>query len=108
MKMDPSTINNKLVIVPFVKTCTTKKSSEKWQVLKNINTLLDVFKSAQLNLLKLKKYKGLVADDDSGHKVNADSQITNKGLDLTKSDRSSIQIDGHGQKYIPSMNDQPR
>ena len=38
---------------------------------KNINTLLNAFKPAQLNLLKLKKYEGLVADDDSGHTVHA-------------------------------------
>ena len=30
---------------------------------KNINILLDAFKSAQINLLKLKKYQGLVSDD---------------------------------------------
>ena len=32
MKMDPSTINNKLVIVLFVKICTIKKFIGEWQV----------------------------------------------------------------------------
>ena len=54
---------------------------------KNINPLLDVFKSVQMNLLKLKKYEGLVADNDSGHTDHAVSQIMNKGLD------SQIQTD---------------
>ena len=56
----------------------------------------------------MKKYKGLVADDDSDHTVCAVSQIMNKGLDLTNSDRLSMQIDGHGQKYVLSKYDQPR
>ena len=38
---------------------------------KNINTLLDVFKSAQMNLSKLKKYEGLVSDDEHRHSVHA-------------------------------------
>ena len=38
---------------------------------KNINTLLGAFNSAQMNLLKLKKYEGLVPDDEQGHTVHA-------------------------------------
>ena len=72
------------------------------------NTFLDAFKSALLNLLKLKKYKDLVADEDSGHTAHTASLITKKDLDPTNSDRSSMQIDGHGQKDVPSINDQPR
>ena len=44
---------------------------------KNINTLLNALKSAQMNLLKLKKYEGLVADDDNRCMVHTVSQITN-------------------------------
>ena len=42
---------------------------------KNIDTLLDAFKSAQMNLLKLKKYEGLVSDDEHGHRVHTVDQI---------------------------------
>ena len=59
MKMDPSTINNKLVIVLFVKNLYKKEIHRRVAGAKNINTLLDVFKSAQMNLIKLKKYEGL-------------------------------------------------
>ena len=55
MKMDPSTINNKLVIVLFVKNMYNKEIHRRVAGAKNINTLLDAFKSAQMNLLKLKK-----------------------------------------------------
>ena len=34
---------------------------------KDINTLLGAFMSAQVNLLMLKMYKGLVADDNNRH-----------------------------------------
>ena len=49
-----------------------------------------------------------MADDHSRHTVHAVSQIMNKGLDPTHSDRSSKQMDGHGQKYVESVNDKPR
>ena len=66
MKMDPSAINNKLVIVLLVKNMYNKESYRIEAGAKNINTLLDAFKSAQLNLLNLKKSKSLVAYYDSG------------------------------------------
>ena len=104
MKRDPSTINNKLVIILLVKICTTKKFLGEWQVLKNINTLLDAFKSAQMNLLKLKKYEGLVSDNERGHSVHTVNQIISKGIDMTDADRSLAQTDDYGPKYIPLTN----
>ena len=74
MKMDPSTINNKLVIVLFVKNKYNKEIHRRVTGAKNINTLLDTFKSAQMNLLKLKKYEGLVSDEKLGHTVYAVNQ----------------------------------
>ena len=83
MKMDPNTINNKLVIVLFVKNMYNKEICRRVTGAKNINTLLDAFKSAQMNLLKLNKYEGLVSDDKHGHTVHAVNQIMSKGLDMT-------------------------
>ena len=104
MKMDPSMINNKLVIVLFLKNMYNKEIHRRVAGAKNINTLLDAFKSAQMNLLKLKKYEGLVSDDEHGHRVHAVNQIMSKGLDITDADKSLTQTDGYGQKYIPSTN----
>ena len=73
-------------------------------MLKNIYTPLDEFKSAQMNLLKLKKYECLVSDDEHGHVVHAVDQVTSKDLDMMDTDRSLAQIDGYRQKYVPSMN----
>ena len=86
MKMDLSMINNKLVIILFVKNMYNKEIHRRVAGVKNINTLLDAFKSTQMNLLKLKKYEGLVSDDDHEHTVHAVNQITNKGLDMTNPD----------------------
>ena len=108
MKMDLSMINNKLVIVLFIRNMFNKEIHRRVAGAKNINTLLDVFKSAQMNLLKLKKYEGLVSDNDHGHTVNAVYQIMNKSLDTTNPDRSLTQTDIYGQKYIPSTNDHAR
>ena len=62
------------------------------------------FKSAQMNLLKLKKNKGLVSDDEHGHTVHTVKQTTNKGLDMTNPEKSLTQTDGYGQRYIQSTN----
>ena len=99
MKIDPSAINNKLVIVLFVKNMYSKEIHRRVAGAKNINTLLDAFKSAQMNLLKLKRYEGLVCDDEHGHIVHALDQITSKDLDMTDADRSLAQTDGYRQKY---------
>ena len=57
-----------------------------------------------MNLLKLKKYKGLVSDDRHGHTVYAVNEITSKGLDMTNPDKSLTQTDSYAQKYVPSTN----
>ena len=62
---------------------------------KNINTLLDAFKSAQMNLLKLKKYEGLVSDDEQGHTSHAVNQITSKGLNMADADRLLTHTDSY-------------
>ena len=100
IKMDPSTIKNKLVIGLFVTNMYNKEIHRGVAGAKNINTLLNAFKSAQLNLLKLRKYEVLVTDDDSGHTVHTVNQIPSKGIEPTKSDGSSTPIDGHGQKMF--------
>ena len=102
MKMDPSTINKELVILLFVKNMYNKEIYRWVAGAKNINTLLDAFKSAQMSLLKLKKYEGFVSDDE--HTVHAVDQIMSKGLDMTGAVRSLAQTDGYRQKYITSTN----
>ena len=74
-------IDNKLVIMLFIKNIYNKDI--RWRVagVKNINTLLDVFKMAQWNLLKLKKYEGLVSEDNSVHTIHTVNQIS----DVSKS-----------------------
>ena len=57
-----------------------------------------------MNLLKLKKYEGLVSDDKYRHTVDTVNQITSKGLDTTNPDKSLTQTDGYGQKYVPLTN----
>ena len=93
MKMDQNTINNKLVIILLVKNMYNKEICRRLAGAKNINTLLDALKSAQMNLLKLKKYEGLLSDNDYGHVHDVD-QITSKDLDMTNADRSMAQTDG--------------
>ena len=75
---------------------------------KNINTLLDAFKSTQMILLKVKKYEGLVSDDEHGHTVHAVNQITSKGSDMTTQDKSLTQTDGYGQRYVSLTNRYPK
>ena len=104
VKIDPSTINNKLVIILIVKNIYKKEIYSRVAGTKNINTPLDAFKSAQMNLLKLKKYEGLVSDDKHGHTEHAVDQTMSKGLDMTDADRSLAQTDSSRQKYIPSTN----
>ena len=98
VKMDPSMINNKLVIVLFVKNMYNKEIHRRVASAKNINTLLDTFKSAQMNLLKLKKYESLVSDNEHGYTVHAANQIMSKGLNMTDADRSLAQTDGYSKQ----------
>ena len=102
--MDPSTINDKLFIVLFVKNMYNKEIYRRVAGTKNINILLDAFKSAQINLLKLKKYEGLVSDNENRHTVHVVDQIMSRDLDMTDADRSMGQTDGYRQKYVPSTN----
>ena len=104
IEMDPNMKNNKLVIVLFIKKMYNKEIHRGMAGARNINTLLDAFKSAQMNLLQLKKYKCLVSDDEQGHTVYAVKQIMSNGLDMTNPDKSLTQTDGYGQNYIPSTN----
>ena len=85
IKMDLSMINNKLVIVIFIKNIYKKEICRRVSGAVNINTLHDAFRSAQMNLLKLKKYESLVSNDDHGHIVHAVNQITNKKSKYDKS-----------------------
>ena len=80
MKHNPVTIDNKLAIIIFIKNLYNKDI--KWRVpgAKNVNTLLDAFKT-QWSLLKLKKYKSLVSEDDSIHSIHIVNQIS----DISKS-----------------------
>ena len=69
MKHNPTTIDNKLVIILFIKNLYNKDIRKRVAGTTNVNTLLDTFKTVQWNLLKLKKYEGLVSEDDSIHSV---------------------------------------
>ena len=76
MKHDPRNIDNKLVIVLFIKNIYNKDIRHRVAGTKNGNTLLDASKMAQWNLLKLKKYKGLVSGDDSTYSIHTVNQIS--------------------------------
>ena len=54
MKHDPTNIDNKLVIVLFIKNLYNKDIRHRVASAKNVNTLLYAFKKAQWNLLKLR------------------------------------------------------
>ena len=69
-------IDNKLVIVLLIKNLYNNDIRHRVTGAKNVNTLLDAFKTAQWNLLRLKKYKGLVSEDDSIHVINTVNQIS--------------------------------
>ena len=76
MKCDPANIDNKLVIVLFIKNFYNKDIRCRVAGAKNVNTILDAFKMAHWKLLKLKKYKGLVSEDDSIHSIHTVSQVS--------------------------------
>ena len=57
MKYNSTTIDNKFVIMLFIKNLYNKDIRQRVTSVKNINTLLDAFKISQWNLLKLKKYE---------------------------------------------------
>ena len=86
LKWDPMTIDNKLMITIFIK-----------NLYNNVNTLLDAIKMAQWNLLKLKKYKGLVSEDGSIHSIHTINQISDK----SKSSRHFSQSGNVNQAMPP-------
>ena len=81
MNHNPTTTDNKLMIILFIKNLYNKDIRQRVAGVKNFNTLLDAFKTAQWNLLKLKKYEGLVSEDDSIHSIHTANQIS----DISKS-----------------------
>ena len=68
--------DDKPVIVLFIKNLHNKDI--RWRVTgsKNVNTLLDAFKMAQCNLLKLKRYKDLMSENNSIHSIHTVNQIS--------------------------------
>ena len=67
MKHNPANIDNKLGIVLFIMNLYNKDIRYRVAGAKTVNTSLDAFKTVQWNLLKLKKYEGLLSEDDSIH-----------------------------------------
>ena len=65
------------MIILFIKNLYNTDIRRRVAGAKNVNTLLDAFKMAQCNLLKLKKYEGLVSGDDSIHSIHTVNQISN-------------------------------
>ena len=76
MKHDPANIDNKIVIFLFIKNLYNKDIRHRVTGAKNVDMLLDAFKKAQWNLLKLKKYEGLVLEDDNVHAIPTVNQIS--------------------------------
>ena len=76
MEYDLMNIDNKLVIILFIKNHYNKDIRQRVAGAKTVNTLLDTFKMAPWDLLKLKKYKGLVSEDDSIHTILTVNQIS--------------------------------
>ena len=81
MKHDQTTTDNKLMIIHFIKNFYNKDIRQRVAGAKNVNTLLDAFKMAQRNLLKLKTYESLVSEEDSIHSIHTVNQIS----DISKS-----------------------
>ena len=69
------------MFILFIKNLYNNDKRQRVAGVKNIDTLLDAFKMAQWTLLKLKKYKGLVSEDDSIHPIDTVNQIS----DISKS-----------------------
>ena len=76
MKHDPSNIDNKCVTFLLIKNLYNKDISCIVAGAKNFNTLLDAFKTAPWNLLKLKKYEGLVSEENSLNSIHIVNQIS--------------------------------
>ena len=61
MKGNPTTMDNKLMIIHFIKNLYNKDTRKRVAGAENVNTLFDAFEMAQWNLLKLKTYKDLAS-----------------------------------------------
>ena len=61
---DPDNITNRVIIFQFVKNLYNKDIQRRVAGAKTLNTLADAFKLAHYSLLKLKRYEGLVYNED--------------------------------------------
>ena len=102
MKMDPTTIDNKLMITLFIKNLYNRDIRQSVAGAKNVNTFLDPFRMAQWNLLKLMKYEGLVSEDDSIHSIHTVNQIS----DISKSNGHFSQPGNDNQVMPPAQDGQ--
>ena len=102
MKCDPSNIDNKLVIVLFIKNLYNKDIRHRVAGAKNVYTLLDGFKTAQWSMFKLKKYECLVSEDDSIHSIHAVSQIS----DISKLNEHFSKTGNVDQTLLPGQEGQ--
>ena len=64
------------MIVLFIKKFYNKDIIQRVVGAENVDTLLDAFKTAEWNLLKLKKYEGLMSEDDSIHSIHTVNHIS--------------------------------
>ena len=102
MKCDAMTIDNMLVIMLFLMNLYNKDIRQRVTGAKNINTLLDAFTMVQWNLLKLKKYEGLVSEDESVHTIHTVNQIS----DISKSSGHFFQPGNVNQAVPPGQDGQ--
>ena len=91
---------NKLMIVLFIKNLYNNDIRGRVTGAKNVNILLDTFKTAQGGLLNLKKYEGLVLEDYSIHSIHTVNQIS----DIYKSSGNFTQP-GNTNKALPPGQD---
>ena len=78
MGEDPANIMNRMIILLFKKNLDNKDRRRRVASVKVINTLADTFKLAYYNLLKLKKYEGLIYSKEQ------EIAEINQTVDLTK------------------------
>ena len=102
MKHNLTNIDNKPVIILFIKNLYYNDIRLRVTDVKNVNTLLDAFKKAQWNLLKLKKYESLVSEDNSIHSFHTVNQIS----DISKSSGHFSQPGNVNQTFPPAQDGQ--
>ena len=64
LQTDPANITNRVIIFLFVRNLYNKDIWRRVAGAKTLNTLADAFRLAHHSLLKLKKYEGLVYNED--------------------------------------------